>query len=526
MLAASASLADQRPSEPPLEIELKLSLPPAQAQQFWKTTPISSLLRGRPSRHHLFSAYYDTPQLDLQNHGVALRLRRQGRRWVQTLKTESKDTGVLQRRVELELNVTNGVLDVDWLKHSGLTELAGGEIPTTALGITFTTEFDRKVAQVEPAAGTNIEVCVDEGTIVAGRRRESICELELELKKGELAPLFELARQLATIPGAHIETTSKAQRGYRLATRAQPAPFKARTVSLPAKTSVDSLFTALAFGCMGQFQENEQGVLHSRDIEYLHQARVALRRLRSVFSIFSDAVPQSGFSGQIDWLHELGRLFGEARDWDVFVTNFLPTACTRIEDDSALAGVIKQTTRMRAAARRRVRETLESADYSVQMLFLTQNLHERKWDTQRDIEQREIASRPAAAFAASVLARAHHKVIKQGTRMDWSSSAELHKLRIRIKKLRYSCELLSPLFKHKDTRNFLSKLTNMQDMLGALNDAATAARLAGQINRGKDITENIEVIAYLKGYAHAQLHFSLTDFRSAWKKFRATKIFW
>jgi len=66
----------------------------------------------------------------------------------------------------------------------------------------------------------------------------------------------------------------------------------------------------------------------------------------------------------------------------------------------------------------------------------------------------------------------------------------------------------------------------MQDMLGALNDAATAARLAGQIHLGKDLRENAEVIAYLKGYADAQLHFSLTDFKFAWKKFKAAKIFW
>ena len=139
MLAASASLADRHPSEPPLEIELKLSLPPAQARQFWKTPPIRTLLSGRPSHHHLFSAYYDTPQLDLQERCVALRLRRQGRRWVQTLKTAGKDTGALQRRVELEVNVTDGVLDIDWLKHLSLPEFGGREFPTIALGIVFTT---------------------------------------------------------------------------------------------------------------------------------------------------------------------------------------------------------------------------------------------------------------------------------------------------------------------------------------------------------------------------------------------------
>lgn len=526
MLETSASLADQRTSEKPLEIELKLSLPPALAPTIWKTAPISTLLTSRPSRRHLFSAYYDTPQLELHQHNVALRLRCQGRQWVQTLKTGGMEAGALQRRVEFEVDVTDGVLDVDWLTRLDLEEFAGGQLPTTALGIMFTTEFERKFALVEPAAGTSIEVCVDDGAIVAGRRRLPICEVELELKTGELAPLFDLARQLATVPGVKIEPISKAQRGYALAAGSLIAPVKAHADSLPAAASVDSLFTTLAFACIGQLLANEHGVVHSRDIEYLHQARVALRRLRSVFGVFSNAIPQNLFTSQLDWLRELGRSFGEARDWDVFVTEFLPTACTRIEDQHALARVIRQTNRLRATARRRVRETLESADYKEQMLLLTQNLHERKWDAQRSIEQREVASQPGATFAAAILARVHDKVIKQGKHMDWSSSADLHKLRIRIKKLRYSCELLSPLFKHKDTRKFLSKLTNMQGMLGTLNDAATAARLAGQISPGKDIREDTEVIAYLKGYAHAQLHFSLKEFRSAWKKFRTAKIFW
>jgi CHAD domain-containing protein len=110
--------------------------------------------------------------------------------------------------------------------------------------------------------------------------------------------------------------------------------------------------------------------------------------------------------------------------------------------------------------------------------------------------------------------------------MDWASSADLHKLRIRIKKLRYSSELLSSLFKSKDARKFLSKLTKMQDMLGTLNDAATAVHLAGQINPDVEKLENAEIIAYLKGYAHAQSHFSITAFESAWKKFKTSKIFW
>lgn len=510
----------------PVETELKLSLPPAQATNVWKAAPISTLLDRRPSRQHLFSAYYDTPNLDLRKRGAALRLRRQGKRWVQTLKAEGATGGALQQRVELEVNVADGVLDLEWLKRAGPKNFADKEFPANALGIVFTTEFDRHVAVVEPIAGTHVEVCVDRGMITAGRKRESICEIELELKQGEIAPLFDLARELVTIPGVRIETTSKAQRGYRIALREQLAPVKAITPPLSVGADIDSIFKTLAFGCMGQLQRNEHGVLHSRDVEYLHQARVALRRLRSVFSIFPDAIPRDHFSEQLAWLREIGQLLGEARDWDVFVTEFMPAACDQIKNNTALPAVMKNAARLRSAARRRVRHALADPDYSVQMLLLARKLHEQEWGAERNIEQRDTATLPAKAFAGSVLGRAHRRVIKQGTQMDQASIADLHKLRIRIKKLRYSSELLSPLFRQKNARKFLSKLTRLQEVLGALNDATNAANLAGRITLPNDNPELMEVASYLRGYAHAQSRYSLSGFTAAWIKFEQAQVFW
>lgn len=526
MCPASAPLIKERPSALPVETELKLRLPASRTQQFWKAAPISTLLGGRPSRLHLFSAYYDTPHLDLRKRGVALRLRRQGKRWVQTLKTQANAVGALQQRGELEVHVADGVLDLDWLKRSGLEEFSDKEFPTSTLGIVFTTEFDRNVAIVELAAGTSVEVCVDQGTINAGRKREPICEIELELKQGDVAPLFDLARELVTIPGVRIETTSKAQRGYRMAMRERTGPLKASAPSLPAGSNVDSIFKVLAFGCIDHLQRNEHGVLHSRDVEYLHQARVALRRLRSVFNVFSDAIPSNHFAEQLAWLRHTGQLLGEARDWDVFVTEFLPAACDRIKDNPALPDLMKNAARRRSAARRRVREALASADYSVQMLLLTQKLHEPKWEAERSIEQREIAALPPREFAGSILGRAHAKVIKQGAHMDQASITDFHKLRIRIKKLRYSSELLSPLFGHKNARKFLSKLMNMQQVLGALNDATNAASLADRLKPASDNLELMKIVAYLKGYADAKSRISLSRFNGAWKKFEAAQVFW
>ena len=526
---APAKRANQ--SALPVETELKLSLPAARAKQLWKVPPLSKLLVNRPRRQRLFSAYYDTPHLDLRKRGVALRLRRDGQRWVQTVKKESKPSGGLQQRVELEVVVPRGALDQEWLKHTGIAEFTEEGVATNALGIVFTTEFDRSFALIEPQEGTRVEVSIDQGAVVAGTRREPLCEVELELKQGELTPLFDLAEQLVALPDIRVETVSKAQRGYRMVAREQPAPVKAISTKLSAGADVETMFQTLAFGCIAQMQANEYGVLHSRDIEYVHQARVALRRLRSVFGLFSSAIPKNHFRDQMAWLRETSHMLVEARDWDVFVSEFLPDACDSMTDHPVLPDLTKTAASLRAEARRRVRTELVSADYEVHMLRLTQMLHAQDWGRDRSMQEQEIAALAPKAFAASILGRAHRKAVRQGRRLgrsnlNRSNYSGFHELRINIKKLRYASELLAPLFGNKSTCKYLTRLAGLQKILGQLNDAATAESLIDRLAPGKDDPAYLQAIAHLKGYAAAKSRFSLSDFNSVWKKFVATASFW
>ena len=498
----------------------------AQAGQLWKRPPLSALLVNKPSHLRLFSAYYDTPRLELRKHNIALRLRRQGRRWTQTVKTAAAPAGGLQQRTELEVAVSRGALDLQWLKHTGLPEFAENSDSMHALGIVFTTEFDRTVAVVEPVAGTRVEVCVDQGAIVAGTKRESICEIELELKEGTVSALFELAQRLADVPDVRIETDSKAHRGYRLVTREQPAPAKASTPKLSTTTDVDTVFKTLAFGCIGQMQANEHGVLHSSDIEYVHQARVALRRLRSVFNVFSSAVPETHFSDHLGWLRNISRMLGEARDWDVFVTEFLPQASSNMNEDFAKCELTRNAASLRAEARSRALAVLAGTDFTVRMLRLSQLLHEQNWAAIRTIEQQESAALSPRSFATSVLGRAYRDVAQRGKRINPHNVKEFHKLRIRIKKLRYSSELLSPLFGVKAARKFLSQLADLQKVLGNLNDAANATSLVSQLAAMNGDQAYLQSIAYLRGYAAAQARSSVSGFNAVWKKFNAAAPYW
>src|SRR4029079_2701303 len=91
-----------------------------------------------------------------------------------------------------------------------------------------------------------IEVTVDPGTIVAGDRSAPLCEIELELKRGSQADLFNVARELMQAVPARLELRSKSQRGDELLDDKGGAPVTAERVDLVAGISTRDGFKAIA----------------------------------------------------------------------------------------------------------------------------------------------------------------------------------------------------------------------------------------------------------------------------------------
>ena len=107
----------------------------------------------------------------------------------------------------------------------------------------------------------------------------------------------------------------------------------------------------MVFTCIAHLQANERGLLETDDAEYLHQARVALRRLRSALSVFNRAFPRASFEQQIAELRWLGGFLGPARDWDVFATETLPAVCAAFPGEAGLHWLIERTAELRAGCR-------------------------------------------------------------------------------------------------------------------------------------------------------------------------------
>src|SRR5450631_1374719 len=262
-----------------VETELKLRIAPEQLARLKRHALLKLHSVTRPVTRRLYNIYYDTPKLDLHKSGMALRLRHAGRQWLQTLKGGGSVKAGLHQRNEWEVQVHGPVLD-----FSLLTEAAEWKehLPPPLrkkLHAVFVTDFFR-TSRMLMWHGAQIELCMDQGEVRTEQHGTALCELELELKSGEPQQLFELALAILEIVPFELEVVSKAEQGYRLLSGYTEHPLKGVAPALVSTDTLPDVLKTLIWSCLQHFQNNLSGAMGSEDAEYLHQMRVALRRLR------------------------------------------------------------------------------------------------------------------------------------------------------------------------------------------------------------------------------------------------------
>lgn len=333
------------------------------------------------------------------------------------------------------------------------------------LAPSFTVEVARSTWTITEGDAT-LEVVLDRGQVVIGDRQSTICEMEIELKSGAPDALFAFARRVTEVAPARLGVLTKAERGYLLSREIRFA-VKAEPVPLTAKMTADDAFRQIVQSCLRQFRLNEDLLFPARSPVALHQARVALRRMRSAFSIFRPVLGVDGARDLRDRLRDLAADFGHARDLDVLLARSKP-------------GSLQDRLRVeREAEYDRVERNVSSRTTHVLMLDLVEWLSEGAWLT--DPDTLDVRNLPTREFAADALNRFSRKVRKDGRDLQHLEDDARHQLRKDAKKLRYAAEFFGPLFDGKRERpsqkSFLSALAEIQDHLGALNDLATAPRV-------------------------------------------------
>lgn len=512
------------PEPPSIELELKLLVPSGSARRL----SAHRLLKGAAgaSRRRLRSVYFDTPKLDLWRQGVALRLRRDGERWFQAVKGGGAALAGLHRRIEDEVEVAGPALDLSRIVRDEFAGVFSPERLRARLKPVFVTDFVRSRRLLELESGARVEASIDRGSIRSGSRVERLVELELELKRGAPRHLYELALRIVKDLPLAVENRSKAERGYALFRGRGSRPVKARPAMLSPSLSVGEAFKSVMQAGLTHLQANAHGMLAGGDLEYLHQMRVALRRLRSAFSVFEPVMPAAAVAPMVAELKWLASRLGPARDWDVFLTETLPPIEKEFGSHGELKALSGRCGELRRKAGAKARSAVRSARYQRLLLSLAAWLETGSGHIELDPGQRAAHGEPVGAFASKVLEQRYNRVRKRGRTFDKLSNRELHRLRIAVKKFRYAADFFAGIYEGRLARVALHRLSGLQEILGAINDAATVTNLMAQGVDGAGGGDVAEAKGILLGWSRGRAEALKRELKSAWKRFRAGGRFW
>jgi inorganic triphosphatase YgiF len=514
------------------EVELKLS---AAAKDFavLRSLPQFRELLGDPiSSGMLAATYYDTPRLELRDAGVTLRVRRDGDRFTQTVKS-MPFPGAIERG-EWEQAVSSLKPDLDALPDAAPTEVFTDRV-RAALKPMFETRIHRTLYRIaDPSRG--IEIAFDEGEIVGGSRTLPVCEIELELKHGDRAALFALARAIMEAIPAEVAFASKAERGYQLAIAKRRRAAAATLAELTPGSTAARGFQDIGRDCLRQLVANIPA-MRNRDAKALHQIRIALRRLRTVISLFSEIVhdhqmPQ--IKAELKWL---GRELSPARDLDALIAEVMRPLRKQHPDHRGLKSLHRGFGRQRLAEYHRASEAVGSARFRRLLIETLAWIEAGEWVTATDEAARARRERPVERHAADQLARRRKKVRKRGRAIEQLDPIHRHRLRIQVKKTRYATEFFASLFTRRKAARRGTKLLNalkrMQTSLGGLNDVTTRRTLCAEIlakpsraNQGEAARDLAFAAGLVTGDQQARSAELIDDAKRAHARVEGIKPFW
>jgi triphosphatase len=169
---------------------------------------------------HLKNTYFDTDDHQMRKHDCGLRTRSTNGVWEQTIKTAGKVVGGLHQRPEYNVPIVENKVQLNLFDPAILPQGMTIMALQSALIPLFTTNFERRIWRIKNA-GFEFELVFDVGHISCNDQQLPICEVELELVKGDTNVLFDFSKALVKSVSKGDNTIrlgvqSKAARGYQL----------------------------------------------------------------------------------------------------------------------------------------------------------------------------------------------------------------------------------------------------------------------------------------------------------------------
>ena len=440
------------------EIELKFQVPAAS-----RAALLAEMSRAQvpAARITLAASYLDTPDRRLARAGIAWRMRREGRRWVQTLKAKGPN---LLERFEHEVILADPTFDAGL--HAGtpagehlLRELRKARADGADVGVRFQTTVRRTSRRLR-TRGAVVEVAFDEGRLAAEARDVRIREVEFELVSGSPGAMVALAQRWQRKFSLVYDPHSKAERGDRLADGSPFPPLrKAGALSYGRDATALHAFGAVLDECLEHICRNAIGLAGGdpeQRVEHVHQMRVGIRRLRSALRSFEGLMPAPP-PKLVEDLRGVFATLGQVREADVLGSG--------VAADLARAGAPPLAGPPPAAGPDpdEVARSPETQHMLLDWIGWRMSLAEAGDDP-----------RGFRRLVQKRLRKWHRRLADDCVRFDELDENALHSLRKRIKRQRYAIEFFAPVLRRKRAKRYIAALTPIQDRMGELNDVFVA----------------------------------------------------
>ncbi|MFI0846136.1 CHAD domain-containing protein [Mesorhizobium sp. IMUNJ 23232] len=508
------------------EIELKLILDEATAKALWGRARALKLASSIPRTKTLRSIYLDTPEHALKKAGMSLRLRRDGRRWIQTVKTGREMHGGLSQAGEIENLAPGGRINIEAIPDETVRQQVAQRVNGGPLAPVCETVIRRAAGEVCLKDGTRAELAVDVGDILCEGRSAGLREAEIELIEGNPAGLFDIAKTLFPEGGLKFSRLYKAARGYLLAEKGfiDPPlkPRNAKAVAADPMQIAEQTARDILRECLDQIAINITATCELDDPEGPHQLRVGLRRLRSVFAVYRQVLDSPEMRRLGEEARWLGQEVGGLRDLDVVGQDIVRREAGSHLDETGLTDLADRLAVQAGERRLRLRKLLIEPRVQCFLLDLARFVETRGWLVPEDFTQTERLAMPVSHLAEAALAKCWKKVCKRARHLETLTVEERHEFRKMLKRLRYAVEFFASLYASRRVEPFLKRLKKLQEVFGNLNDAATVKALLSR----SDLAADARSVGWMVGATQARAEFGWAGAKSLWRSLEETRPFW
>ncbi len=468
------------------EMELKLTLDdPGDAERIVESLTTIGFEVSPVTILHNDDLYLDTFEWTLLKSGLALRFRRVDGRQFYTMKSVGTMTEGVADRFELEIPVGREIPDPTVVPVKQVRSRVDPVIWPRKLIEQVKVRTDRRTFTLTSRGGTRIELAFDSTRfqargLNARQTAARLYELEAELIRGGAGELTRIARHVTERFACCPSEKSKLETAMERLKIRVPSKKPPEHLKVHRDDRIDLAVRKILSFQLRRIEEHLPGVHLDIDTEFVHQARVATRRMRSALRLFQGSLPNKTaehFRVELGWIAEA---LGDVRDLDVFLLN-LPRVFTTIES----ATPRQQMALERWVVDHRVTplETLKAALASNRFRSLRSRLGTYLGTPLPKHPHGPLALKSVGETAPVIILEKYSAVISRGRKVLQNPRLKnFHKLRIQMKRLRYACEFVAPAYE-ESLDPFINRTVAIQDCLGELQDTVFTQAFIDRIIR-------------------------------------------